>query len=436
MPIAFFEKCLIIICLLLIFSTSILAQETLEEILESQGQIPTYEQKPEPLVLFGMPDETPPRISAEDILSAIVSERDINIENALIEGDLDIVMSAGELNLDEKGNFIIYSDVVIRSCDIEGYTLFSSTNFAGESSFDSTRFKGDADFLGAVFNNYAAFSAVSFHGYADFTGARFYDNAHFISAKFHGDADFKFSVFDKEAFFTSAVFRKNADFSNSTMSRFTDFMDTTFTLGLYFRRASLELPANFEGVNYHENTVISGFWNDVICNIISFITRDKLNLPRRTVTDFYQLDTGIILDSSTNPYLKRYINDEQWIRSWRKSIWWRELLFILWEASSHCGRSIELWAGWSAIIAFIFGIIYWRFFPDKIAYSVGDLSEDRLCFRSYMYYSVVTLTTLGYGDIVPLTNKARLVVGIEVICGYVMLGGLVSIFATKFATRS
>ena len=44
--------------------------------------------------------------------------------------------------------------------------------------------------------------------------------------------------------------------------------------------------------------------------------------------------------------------------------------------------------------------------------------------------------SLGFGDIVPLTKLARLAVGIEVVLGYIMLGGLIAIFATKLARRS
>ena len=53
-----------------------------------------------------------------------------------------------------------------------------------------------------------------------------------------------------------------------------------------------------------------------------------------------------------------------------------------------------------------------------------------------MYYSVVTFATLGFGDIVPLDKGARAVVGAEVILGYIMLGGLISIFANKLARRA
>jgi hypothetical protein len=190
----------------------------------------------------------------------------------------------------------------------------------------------------------------------------------------------------------------------------------------------MEHPANFQGVHFRENTVSAGLWNEVLCRIVKF-------MPKRTMTDFYQFDTGSIMDGSSNPYLRRYIDDEQWIKSWRESIWWREPLFVLWEVTSHCGRSIGLWAGWSAFIAIFFAIIY-SLMPKSIAFSVDRLEGVRPGFRGYLYYSIVTLTTLGYGDIVPLTNRARVVVGTEVCLGYVMLGGLVSIFATKMATRS
>lgn len=53
-----------------------------------------------------------------------------------------------------------------------------------------------------------------------------------------------------------------------------------------------------------------------------------------------------------------------------------------------------------------------------------------------LYYSVVTFTTLGFGDVTPRTPLAAMFVMIEVIVGYVMLGILISILATKVARRS
>ena len=55
---------------------------------------------------------------------------------------------------------------------------------------------------------------------------------------------------------------------------------------------------------------------------------------------------------------------------------------------------------------------------------------------SSFYFSVVTLTTLGYGDVLPASLGAQVVVLFEVIMGYIMLGGLLSIFATKMGRRA
>jgi len=43
---------------------------------------------------------------------------------------------------------------------------------------------------------------------------------------------------------------------------------------------------------------------------------------------------------------------------------------------------------------------------------------------------------LGFGDVLPITQFAAFLVMLEVILGYFMLGGLISIFATKLARRS
>jgi len=50
--------------------------------------------------------------------------------------------------------------------------------------------------------------------------------------------------------------------------------------------------------------------------------------------------------------------------------------------------------------------------------------------------SAVTFTTLGFGDIVPKTEAAAIWVMLEMAIGYVMLGGLISIFSNKLARRS
>ena len=77
----------------------------------------------------------------------------------------------------------------------------------------------------------------------------------------------------------------------------------------------------------------------------------------------------------------------------------------------------------AALFAFLYGFV-------EIDY--GDYETG----LSPMYFSIVTMTTLGYGDILPLSVPAQILVVIQVLVGYIMLGGLLSIFANKLARRA
>ena len=101
------------------------------------------------------------------------------------------------------------------------------------------------------------------------------------------------------------------------------------------------------------------------------------------------------------------------------SIWW---LF------ADCGRSFLRWAFWSCVIIFLFGTIYWllgirNFRLATLPFNMGSM----------LYFSVVTFSTLGFGDVIPRTPVALFLTGLEVFTGYFMMGGLISIFSTKLA---
>lgn len=105
--------------------------------------------------------------------------------------------------------------------------------------------------------------------------------------------------------------------------------------------------------------------------------------------------------------------------------------FFLWWVTCNFGRSVWMWASWSIGVALSFaGLFYWL---GEGAFSTAHLSWN---FQTMIYYSVVTFTTLGFGDVTPKTQLAAWCVTAEVIVGYVMLGGLISILATKIAQRS
>jgi hypothetical protein len=59
---------------------------------------------------------------------------------------------------------------------------------------------------------------------------------------------------------------------------------------------------------------------------------------------------------------------------------------------------------------------------DLQAAGAGRVSDEQNSYLRMLYFSAVTITTLGYGDIVPVTSTARGVVTIEIIMGPLLFG--------------
>lgn len=125
--------------------------------------------------------------------------------------------------------------------------------------------------------------------------------------------------------------------------------------------------------------------------------------------------------------VRRHIMDENYLHEFRRRSRATEWLYKIWWLTSDCGRSFTRWALWIVLVAAIFGALY-----QFVAIDYGDHKTP----LSSLYYSVVTLTTLGYGDVLPASVPAQLLAVLEVTLGYIALGGLLSIFANKMARRA
>jgi hypothetical protein len=107
-----------------------------------------------------------------------------------------------------------------------------------------------------------------------------------------------------------------------------------------------------------------------------------------------------------------------------------KLIVFIWWILADCGRSMMRWASWSILFVLIFALVFWRMGEQH--FKVVNLQFNLM---TTIYYSMVTFTTLGFGDVAPKTNLSAMLVSIEVIIGYIMLGGLISIFSIKLAHR-
>jgi hypothetical protein len=126
---------------------------------------------------------------------------------------------------------------------------------------------------------------------------------------------------------------------------------------------------------------------------------------------------------------KLFLQDQDFLEEFLDKRWGKHTFFVWW-LFADCGRSLIRWAGWSLLLACCFATIFWLLGPTSF-----DTQHLDFRFLTMFYYSVVTFTTLGFGDIIPKTSTAALWVTLEVIFGYIMLGGLITIFASKLSRR-
>jgi uncharacterized protein YjbI with pentapeptide repeats len=125
--------------------------------------------------------------------------------------------------------------------------------------------------------------------------------------------------------------------------------------------------------------------------------------------------------------VRRYIADENYLYEFQTSSPFHKAVYLLWWASSDCGRSLLRWFFWLSCVTLAFAGIYTQvdidFGPHETPFSP-------------IYFSFVTLTTLGYGDAIPSSFTAQVFVTLQAITGYMGLGGLLSILGNKMARRA
>ncbi len=252
----------------------------------------------------------------------------------------------------------------------------------------------------------AIFSFAHFEG-ANFSGADL-ENAYMEDADLNG------------ARFSGANF-KNARLANSSLEN--AYLGDAHLVGANLSAASFK-NANLSSVIFDQKIM----WQ--------LIRASRFNLKK-----LWHQRYNILLDTTirckginaTTCYgsqrFKLFLQDQDFLEEFLEKKWGRQIFFIWW-LFADCGRSLVRWAGWSLTFALLFAVVFWLLGAD--AFEARYLEFN---FLTTFYYSVVTFTTLGFGDIIPKTTISAMCVTAEVIFGYIMLGGLITIFASKLSRR-
>ncbi len=125
--------------------------------------------------------------------------------------------------------------------------------------------------------------------------------------------------------------------------------------------------------------------------------------------------------------VRRYISDENYLFEFQAMSRLHRAIYLVWWATSDCGRSLLRWFVWITGLTLIFAAIYTQMDIDY---------GDHATVFSPVYFSFITLTTVGYGDVAPASLIAQIFVTLQAITGYMGLGGLLSILGNKMARRA
>ena len=188
--------------------------------------------------------------------------------------------------------------------------------------------------------------------------------------------------------------------------------------------------ANLTGANFFEASLISSDLSMTTVDKANFNNADLRGARLRLIKGFKKaswIGSDIRDINFSGAYmLRRFIIDENYIKEFKEHNKLTRFLYYLWLITSNCGRSMFRWFCCSIILVFLFAWLY-----NFVGIDYGPHPTP----LSNIYFSVVTMTTLGFGDVIPSSAAGQLLVMLEVITGYIMLGGLLSIFSNKMARR-
>ena len=220
----------------------------------------------------------------------------------------------------------------------------------------------------------------------------------------------------------------NANLDHATFSK-------AEVTGTCFRRATLRSARMREGSfinsDFSEVNLNSA---DITMSDVSgsnFYNAELQNTRLRLITGFEDANwIGVDvrnINLSGAYRVRRFIADQNYLKEFKSAGRMQSIIYYIWLVTSDCGRSIGRWCALIVAITLGFGWMYSMVEMDFGSYPT---------LLSPFYFSVVTLTSLGFGDVVPTSIAGQLLAMLEVFFGYIMLGGLLALFTNKIARRA
>ena len=312
------------------------------------------------------------------------------------------------------------------------------TNFTFEilALFPESIFKGHAYFTGATFEKGADFRDSTFEKRAVFSGSTFKERVYFGSIFYFG------STFKDMAIFNGAAFEKGVDFARTTFEGVADFTRATFRDAV-FTVATFEKAADFRNSTFVDADFMASTFKEIV-------RLDHVRVKRPFHADILFRKAKIAWHREGN-YVeegKCHYQEMDYIRKQKNRFFryfcdnvFHRCLHGYGEKPHRVIFSAAAIIATCALLFMNFGIGETRLFGEslptynifKILFKLYNLSlTDLANIGRYFYFSVVTFTTLGYGDLRPVHPISHLISSIEAFVGMFMMALFVLTFGRKW----
>ena len=425
-------------------------------------------------------------------------DKDYDFNRFIFVGNIDFRKDLGITifkNADFRGA-TFKGDVKFVFTTFRGSADFDSATFGSNVNFGDSTFDGYVNFWVAIFEGNTDFSYVNFESDVTFGFITCKSNANFRGATFKGDADFSYVNFEGDAYFSIATFKMNSNFYEATFKDYAEFNNTTLPSGnilslkvknrgiISFMYTSLENI--FLNLNLAESVLIN-FEYVMLRN--TKMKKDDIDghILQEKNKDFSRAREIYLLLKNNFHSIGRY-DDEGWAfkkekymerlsysfypyrKALEKKVKKERFPIIKWICTKDFNKWIQslfsnLIYGYGEeprnvvitglVIIFLFALIFSYTgigSPEFIELKGSIIQEvpgndieiifkgslqNRIIkhFFKSLYFSLITFTTLGYGDLRPLEGCGRIFAGGEAFIGAIMMALFVYTFARRTGGR-
>jgi hypothetical protein len=365
-----------------------------------------------------------------------------------LEKDVDLFKEKLEEQMEsetEKHNFIGYYfpenwDFSWKEFKIDAD--FTGATFQGTANFAEATFQGTAYFWRTTFQD-AYFWRTTFQDIAYFGGATFQD-AKFFEATFQGTANFVGATF-QNARFGIAIFQGDADFSYIKVKEFFEFNPKNVSGIIDIRKAKFffsgVVTVDLESTKFHganlQNVVFDGciwpkckgLFGSYTCIYEEIHMKDKdVNLSFKELETTYRNLKQNMQNHGDYSRAGEFYYREMEMKRKEPQSWGSRLWLSFYRLVGGYGESPLNTAIASGFIVSVFALVYG--ITGCLHYTVQNpcLSQQ---IKDSIYFSFVTFTTLGLGDIRPLNDFGKFLICCEAVIGAFLIALFVVVFARK-----